>query len=110
MVDKKGDDTGVLGVRGVVPAGPDLQGPRLPPWHDFIAAERRRLKVPATKGAQGWSKKEKKAWDAFARISSSDPLPSTFVYRYTRGPDLTNDEMGYGELVEEPFWVVTGNK
>jgi hypothetical protein len=37
-------------------------------------------------------------------------IPAIAIYRHARGPDLTNDEMGYGESREEVFWSLEGSQ
>jgi hypothetical protein len=82
------DDTDdALDVRGPDAQIPNLVNPRPPAWVDLICAERRRLVakaagIPTGKPADG-----------------AAGLP-TRAYPYTRIPPLTNDELGYGELVE----------
>jgi hypothetical protein len=122
-----------------------LQDPRVPPWRDLIAAERRRLRetnhselgqafarrlleglaaktgsdsaAPTTKAPQAQPSDTSAAGlaEAGQSRSLSDVLrnwtsvkPTNHTYRYTKAPDLTNDEMGYGERVDEELWFNEG--
>jgi hypothetical protein len=110
------DGGGLLEVRNPVFPDASLQDPRVPTWGDRVAAQRRLL--------MGAFKPKKSAVAARPLERAEDPTGSAVatkalglaedltgqVYRYTRGNDLTNDEMGYGERADEVFWEVSGKK
>jgi hypothetical protein len=89
-----GDADDALVVRGPDAQIPNLVNPRPPAWVDLICAERRRLVAKAAGIRTG------------KPADGSAGLP-TRAYPYTRIPPLTNDELGYGELVE--VTLVGGN-
>jgi hypothetical protein len=138
--DKDNDDDvdGLVETREQVTPALRLEDPRVPPWQDLIAADRRRLlsgkddAVPTQEALMALRKaharvsrtraSKKKGKDvpgaslaeleqgkeaiANAQGNWTSIDPTTHPYRYTRGPDLTNDEMGYGERLDEELWFV----
>jgi hypothetical protein len=88
---------GLLEARNPVKPATSLQDPRVPAWADQVAAERRRLRAAYS------------APEAQRVIPTSKPLTAQ-IYKYSRGADLTNDEMGYGERGEEVLWSVHGKE
>jgi hypothetical protein len=91
---------GVRTTRGGKKAYSDLMGPRPTDWEDELAAERRRLlQLGASDGraiVEAVPKGKVEHRESMARA----------VYRYSKGPDTLNDELGYGEVVTECFWNV----
>jgi hypothetical protein len=87
---------GLLDARNPVKRATRLEDPRAPTWTDQIAAERRRLQA-------AYSTKGRKV------VTTSESL-SGQMYKYSRGVDLTNDEMGYGERGKEILWSVSGKE
>jgi hypothetical protein len=168
MTNERTDDrTDGLNIsRGPVAAPIELQEPRVPAWHDLIAAERRRLRPgggdstqtgqaralallktanqkaasvrpPKTKsgapaanpehheivtpprdaatphpstppaaaaGAASPAAVAAALTAAFENWTATDP--TAHAYLYTRAPETTNDQMGYGERVVEELWFV----
>ncbi len=127
---------GVRDPRPVDPPPKRLVDPRIVASRDLIALERRLLSprrgledVADPKGARIPSKLRdaaKTSAKTYRELIGKAPegpaaaagktrdadanadLPM-FPYRYTKGPDITNDEMGYGERLEELFYVPTEN-
>ncbi len=83
--------------RSPVPSIPTLEDPRVPTWSDQVAALRVRLIDRPPAGAP--------RDDATKRLLRGFPASTGGIYRYSRGDDLTNDEMGYGERISEPLWA-----
>jgi hypothetical protein len=90
--------------RKVKPPAPKFEPPRPMPFGDFVRAQRHWLKVHATSRARPSPPKNPFADDKDTEI------PAIAIYRHARGPDLTNDEMGYGESREEVFWYLDGSQ
>jgi hypothetical protein len=107
MVPPKASDNpvpdGTPNAQGVYPererrwAPANLRDPRDPSWEDYVAAERRQLIDPGGP----------KPSDVISPLRNGLALA---VYRYTKGPDFTNDELGYGEQLVEKLWYVEGGK
>ena len=95
---------GVYKTRTKKAAYSDLIGPRQTAWEDQIAAERRRLlQLGAGKG------REELAAGPMARRENREKMARA-IYRYSKGPDTLNDELGYGEVVIERFWRIIKGK
>ena len=50
------------------------------------------------------------AAQADALIADKNASMTMLPYRYTKGPDITNDEMGYGEQITDIFWRFDSSK
>ena len=94
------DRTGLLEARNPIVPRTGLQDPRAPSWADQVAARRRVLMA---------------AYARRVRTGEDVAIPATTedltgrIYKYSRGADLTNDEMGYGERGFEVFCAVEGD-
>lgn len=96
---------GVFEPRTPRPPSSDLINPRAPLWDDLISAARRRLLEASRRRANGQPLGPDDALPVKVLDVSTERM-SQSVYRYTKGPDFTNDELGYGEVVTEVFWKV----
>jgi hypothetical protein len=85
--------------RDVLAPGPSPQDPRVPPWSDQIVAQRITLLKQRGKPSGGQPAAQQ------LNVGSEQPIA---IYRYERGTDLTNDEMGYGQRVHDLLWFVDG--
>jgi hypothetical protein len=95
---------GVVEPRGMSQPVGRLQEPRAAPARDFIALERRRLLEESGTRRQA-SGDRQKATPSHTPPEGGASTLSTLPYRYTRGIETVNDEMGYGERVETVFWA-----
>lgn len=142
----RGPSDGLVEPRNPIDPPIRLEDPRVPPWRDLIAAERRRLRqtnnsklgqafakellaglraktgsnsgsgATGTPQAQPLPAAAGRPWGAGQSPVSkmigswTSVEPTNHTYRYTKAPDLTNDEMGYGERVDEELWFNEGGK
>jgi hypothetical protein len=81
----------------------ELQDPRTPVWADQVAARRRLLSRHYEQRSRGSGLTT--APETAKPLAAQSDLTNR-VYKYSRGVDLTNDEMGYGERGEEQLWHV----
>ncbi|HEX6240502.1 MAG TPA: hypothetical protein VFZ61_06395 [Polyangiales bacterium] len=82
------------------PTPEPLMNPRDAPWQDSIAARRRLLL-------------DGEAGNRFKIVSGIEPSVESIalaVYRFSKGPDFTNDEMGYGEVLVDELWYVKNGR
>ena len=79
---------------------PDLSDPRQAPWDESLRAERaRRLHRPGKEPVRG-AETSKDQVEEFTAAA----------YRYSKSPDFTNDELGYGEVITEELWQARDGK
>jgi hypothetical protein len=98
---------GVIIPRLKRPGWSDLVDPRDPPWEDRVAAARRELKLRATR-TSALDLGGRRMAPPSVRLQSE--VVSNAIYRYSKGPDFTNDELGYGEVIEEEIWLIQDGK
>jgi hypothetical protein len=91
------DPRGIFSPRTRRLPGADLIDPRRPVWEDEIAALRQALMDRAQSQEKG----------AAPKIPSDIPAA---IYRYSKGPDFVNDEIGYGEMITETLWQIQGDR
>jgi hypothetical protein len=84
--------------RGPRPQPASLRDPRDPAWEDNLGAKRRFLSTRKDVAARFAGPPE--------QFEPPLALIADAVYRYSKSIDFTNDEMGYGEVIEEEFWQV----
>jgi hypothetical protein len=107
---------GVLPDRQCVQKQPPRQDPRPPACRDLLNLERRRRLIGAWKhddnpkiGSVNLLTRTT-GNEAFNHYPSHEDNLTLLVYRYTRGYDTVDDEMGYGERIIEPLWTRKGDK
>jgi hypothetical protein len=87
---------GVYAVRTARPPRAELIDPRDPAWDELVAAYRRYLLLRAAQPGD----------EPASSLPGLSEQLSAAAYRYSKGPDFTNDSLGYGEALHEQLWWV----
>jgi hypothetical protein len=105
-MNKRTNNPGPLPAREPRPLAPPLEEPRPAPWGDLVAAGRRWLlhqwdaeKKP-TRVSPPWGSEGEPA-SAFAKVGKYVNATAALYGQYQVDPDITNDDMGYGERVSD---------
>jgi hypothetical protein len=111
---KRTERTDVLPARRPQPLEPSLQEPRPPPWSDLVAAGRRWLlhqwaaEPKPTRVSPPW-RLESGSNPAFAGVAKYVDATAAPRGPYSVDPDITNDDLGYGERVSDRLLRVGGD-
>lgn len=94
---------GVLSPRRRLDPLGEMQEPRAWPWRDLLRARRQKLIQALDKTKSKNAPEDIRATDPY-----EDPLRNTAFtlarYRFACETDLTNDELAYGEELNEEYW------
>jgi hypothetical protein len=105
-MNKRTNKAGPLPAREPRPPAPPLEEPRPAPWGDLVAAGRRSLlhqwdaERKPTHVSPPWGP-EGELERAFAKLGKYVNATAAPYGQYQVDPDITNDEMGYGERVSD---------
>lgn len=103
---KRANGNDALSTRSPEPPAPPLQEPRQARWTDLVAAGRRWLvsewgsEPKPTRVRPPWRSESAPA-PAFAKVAKYIAATAAPHEPYTVDPDVTNDDMGYGERVSD---------
>ena len=97
---KRREEGRVSGQRTPRDPGLDLSDPRQSPWDERLRAQRALL----------IHRQEGKAASSGAKPKDQVEQFTAAVYRYSKNPDFTNDELGYGDVITEELWQARGGK
>lgn len=103
---KPANGNNTLSTRSPKPPAPPLQEPRRAPWTDLVAAGRRWLvskweSEPKPTGVPPPWRFESGPAPAFVKVAKYIAATAAPHVPYTVDPDVTNDDMGYGERVSD---------